>query len=325
MRRMAPEFWWELNVLSFLLWPISQVYRAAIALRRLAYRLRLKKRYRAPVPVIVVGGVMVGGAGKTPFTIWLARLLTAKGRKPGVVLRGYGGNSETWPRSVNSDSDPAEVGDESVLIAARTGVPVCVGPDRADAARQLVEEGCDLIVSDDGLQHYALDRDIEIGIVDSRRRFGNGMLLPAGPLREPASRLRKVHWVVSNGPKERGEYRMDLRGDTLVRLDGGATSLLSGWQGREVHAAAGIGDPSRFFSTLKRAGLVVREHPFPDHHAFTAEDLDLVPRLPLLITEKDAVKCRLLLPAEADVWFLPVFAVLDPHLEQLIMKELEYL
>ncbi|MCB1736359.1 MAG: tetraacyldisaccharide 4'-kinase [Gammaproteobacteria bacterium] len=325
MKRNAPDFWWQPSFQAWLLWPISWLYRLLTSLRRLAYRIGLFKRYRAPVPVIVVGGILVGGSGKTPFTLWLVELLRKSGYQPGVVLRGYGGKSPHWPRRVEADSDPAQVGDEAVLIARRTGVPVCAGPKRRESVQHLVEQGCDVIVSDDGLQHYALDRNIEIAVVDGRRRFGNRMLLPAGPLREPISRLNKVHWVISNGPNQRGEYRMDLRGDVLKRLDGAREAKLTAWQGRAVHALAGIGDPRRFFATLRRAGLQVQEHPFPDHHDFTGEDLNFTPPLPLVMTEKDAVKCIPLAPPDADLWYLPVSAKVDARLERLILKELESL
>ncbi|MCB1737367.1 MAG: tetraacyldisaccharide 4'-kinase [Gammaproteobacteria bacterium] len=326
MNRNAPDFWWHNSPQAWLLWPVSQLYRLLGGLRRLAYRLGLLRRYRAPVPVIVVGGILVGGSGKTPFTIWLVDLLQKAGYHPGVVLRGYGGKARSWPRSVDAHSNPEEVGDEAVLIAQRTGVPVCAGPKRGLSAQCLVKSGCDVIVSDDGLQHYALDRNIEIAVVDSRRRFGNRMLLPAGPLREAPSRLRKVHWVISNGPQQRGEYRMDLRGDTLQRLEGEGAETLASWQGREVHALAGIGDPRRFFASLRRAGLNVQEHPFPDHHVFKAEDLRFNPPLPLVMTEKDAVKCRRLgTQPDANIWYLPVTAKVDSRLERLILKELESL
>jgi tetraacyldisaccharide 4'-kinase len=261
--------------------------------------------------VIVVGNLTVGGAGKTPLVIWLCEHLQRAGHRPGVVSRGYGGRPPRLPLSVTAATAPSEAGDEPVLIAARTGCPVVVDPDRPRAARALLAANdVDVIVADDGLQHYALARNLEIVVVDGRRRFGNGFCLPAGPLREPLSRLVTVDLVVVNGAGGAGEFALRLVGDRLANLaDVAHTEPLTAWRGRRVHAVAGIGDPARFFTALTTAGLEVVEHPFPDHHAYRPDDLDFGDGLPVLMTEKDAVKCRTF--AAARHWYLPVSAAPD--------------
>jgi tetraacyldisaccharide 4'-kinase len=286
------RIWYQPHPARWLLWPVSLLYDLASRLRRLCYRLGWLRSERMPVPVIVVGNITVGGTGKTPLVVWLVEQLRARGWRPGIISRGYGGHSRLWPREVTPDSDPTEVGDEPVLLAQRLRCPVVVGPSRIDDARQLLAgHGVDIIVSDDGLQHYALHRDIEIAVMDGRRKFGNGMLLPAGPLREHASRLRDVQWVVINGADGRGT-RMDLVPDFFARVDGRESQPVSAFRGREVHAVAGIGHPERFFDSLRLAGLKIRPHYFPDHHQFVAADVSFPDNIDVVMTEKDAVKCR---------------------------------
>lgn len=289
--------------------PLSWLYGGIVALRRLLYRLGVLRSERLSVPVIVIGNLSVGGTGKTPLTIALAEALRERGRTPGVVSRGYGG-TQTLPVLLNASPDPAQVGDEPCLIRA-SGVPVAVGRDRPAAAKLLIEAGCDVVIADDGLQHYALARDLEICVIDGVRRFGNGRLLPAGPLREPMSRLQRVDYRVCNGGVVApGDIPMELRGATVRALFDDHAKPLSDFAGQTVHAVAAIGNPARFFASLRGQGLEVIEHPFADHHAFVAGDLSFDDGKPVLMTEKDAVKCRAL--AQAHWWSVPVRAVLPP-------------
>ncbi|MBM3368693.1 MAG: tetraacyldisaccharide 4'-kinase, partial [Betaproteobacteria bacterium] len=246
------EHWYRPSALRWLLWPASLLYGAIAAARRLLYRLRLLPRHRVGVPVIVVGNLVAGGSGKTPLVLWLAAFMKQNGRRPGIVSRGYGGAMAAKggaPREATIASDPAEVGDEPMLLARRSGCPVWVAPERIAACRALRAQhpDCDLIILDDGLQHYALARDVEICVVDGRG-FGNGMLLPAGPLREPASRLASVDAVVSHGAALKG-FSMKLKGAELVRIaDASDRRVAADFKGQRVHAVAGIGDPNRFFA-----------------------------------------------------------------------------
>lgn len=287
------RIWYGPSPLAWLLLPLSGLYCAAVTVRRWTYRVGIKKRHRLDVPVIVVGNLSVGGTGKTPLVIWLARFLREQGYRPGLVARGYGGRAAVWPQPVNADSDPALVGDEPVLLAAATRCPMMVAPDRVAAARALLAaQPCDVILSDDGLQHYALGRDIEIAVVDGARRFGNGHCLPAGPLREPVGRLREVDLTVVNGAGVAGELRMRVESDDAVNLLSGERQPLATFRAQPVHAIAGIGVPTHFFAALENAGLDVFRHPFPDHHAYRSDELDFAAAAPLLMTDKDAVKCR---------------------------------
>ena len=300
--------WQRLGPLAIALWPVSLLFRLVVASRRWAYRRNLLKSKHPAVPVIVVGNITVGGSGKTPLVIWLVEFLRGHGLQPGVVSRGYGGGASHWPQQVGADSDPVAVGDEAVLLAQRAACPVCVGPDRPAAIDALLQHsGCDVVVSDDGLQHYAMSRDIEIAVIDGQRRFGNGLMLPAGPLREPVSRLRDVDLVICNGQPQADEFAMQLSSPQIYRLDGeGPSRDISVLEGQRVRAIAGIGNPGRFFDMLRSHGLVVQGHAFPDHHAYTAEDLAFAAELPLLMTEKDAVKCRNIFAGDA--WVVSIQA-----------------
>ena len=305
-------YWGSRNLVAIILTPISWCFCLAVWLRRLLYKSGIFSVYRAPVPVLVVGNITVGGAGKTPLVVWLVELLMNLGYRPGIVSRGYRGKSTTWPRSVEWNSDPLQVGDEPVLLARRTRCPVCVGPDRSAAVKLLVEEaGCNIIVSDDGLQHYALARDLEIAVVDGERGLGNGLCLPAGPLRERASRLDRVDLIINNGASHDGKHEMTLSVVAAVNLeDPGLNRALEDFIGGPVHAVAGIGNPARFFETLRHVGLDVIEHPFPDHHAFRFTDISFKDEFPVLMTEKDAVKCSRF--AKVSHWYLKVDADLSP-------------
>lgn len=316
------RYWYSRNPVSALLTPASWLYCALAGVRRWSYDAGLLPVSKLDVPVLVVGNVTVGGTGKTPFVIWLVERLRSAGWRPAVVSRGYGGRAPAWPQWVHADSDPAMVGDEPVLLARRCCCPISVGPARVRAARALVEQGaCDVIVSDDGLQHFALGRDLEIALVDGSRRFGNGRCLPAGPLREPVQRLQEVDFVVANGQAARLEYPMQLEGDNAEPVAGGGARPLRDFSGGPVHAVAGIGDPRRFFSHLRRFGLQLIEHPLPDHHRFRPEDLDFGDGLPVLMTEKDAVKCSAF--AKSNHWQVPVTAILDQNLETRLLQLLE--
>ncbi|MGH8618255.1 MAG: tetraacyldisaccharide 4'-kinase [Burkholderiales bacterium] len=302
-----------------MLLPLSGLFALLIALRRALFRAGLFRAHRLPVPVIVVGNLTVGGSGKTPLVLWLAARLLAQGHRPGIISRGYGGTA-AGPRAVAPGDDPAIVGDEPALLAARAGVPVWIGADRAAAAAALLaaHPACDILVSDDGLQHYALARDFEIAVVDGARGFGNGWLLPAGPLREPLSRLTGVDAVVVNGTGTpdgvpAGALHLRLEGGTLRNLREPARSApAAGFAGRPVHAMAGIGDPERFFRHLEALGLTIVRHPFPDHHAYTAADLEVPATDLIVMTEKDAVKCAAF--ATERCWALPVEARVDEAL-----------
>lgn len=305
------SIWYGSNPLKWVLMPVSGLFSLLVKLRRACYRWGVLYAYRLPVPVIVVGNITAGGTGKTPLTLWLVDFLREQGYKPGIISRGYGGTSTHWPQLVSADSDSEQVGDEAVLLATRAGCPMAVGPDRVAAGELLLNESdCNIILSDDGLQHYRLERDVEIAVVDGIRREGNGLMLPAGPLREPIERLASVDAVVVNGGRaHRGEFAMCLQGRRLENLsDSEWTKDLAELAGKQVHALAGIGNPGRFFTALQQAGLDVIEHPFPDHHRFTAQDVQFDDFLPVLMTEKDAVKCRGF--ASERMWVLPVSATL---------------
>lgn len=284
--------WQTVNIVSLLLWPLSLLYCFLVTVRRLAYQTGLLESYSSGVPVIIVGNLTVGGTGKTPLVIWLAAWLESKGHRPGIVLRGYGGKSPTWPRQVTADTPADEVGDEAVLLAQRTGCPVVAAPDRVAAAGRLVADNdCSIIISDDGLQHYRLRRDYEISVVDGARRYGNGFCLPAGPLREPAARANKVDLVVTNGANEKTEMTMDVQATEIRNLANNNRVDLNEFKNKSVHAVAGIGNPARFFDTLNRLGIQTTNHVFPDHHRFSAGDLDFADNREIIMTAKDAVKC----------------------------------
>jgi len=287
------HYWNTSNPVSLSLLPLAVLFGAVAKLRRAAYRLKLLPARRFAVPVLVVGNITVGGTGKTPLVIWLAEYLHSHGWRPGIVSRGYGGRARQWPQQVRPDSDPVSVGDEAVMLAQTTGCPMSVGPDRPAAVAALLKhKDVDIVISDDGMQHYALARDLEIAVIDGERRLGNGFLLPAGPLREPASRLHEADIVVVNGQGVEGEYSMQLHRPRVRPLQGGSEARLEDFSGRSVHAVAGIGNPQRFFDLLGGLGIDARPHPFPDHHRFCTADLRFDEPLPILMTAKDAVKCR---------------------------------
>ena len=319
------KHWVRRGALAWLLWPASLAFGVVVAVRRFLYRTKILGSKHPGIPVIVVGNLVAGGTGKTPLVLRIAELLRENRWKPGIVSRGYGGTAaakDGAPREASIASDPAQVGDEPILLARRSGCPVWVAPDRAAACRALRETHpeCNVILTDDGLQHYALRRDIEICVVDGRG-FGNGFVQPAGPLREPASRLRSVDAVVTHGATGVAGHQMALEGDKLVRFtDARDVRAAKSFAGQRMHAVAGIGDPKRFFLQLARFGIKVVPHPFPDHHPFSAADFAFGDSDPVVMTEKDAVKCKRF--AQAHYWVLPVSASLDPAFERWLLEKL---
>ena len=315
--------WYSKTPVSLLLLPVSWLYCAFMMLRRALYRAGLLSAVKLPVPVIVVGNVTVGGTGKTPFVIWLAGFLLRQGLRPGIVLRGYRGTARDWPQDVTPQSDPDLVGDEAVMLARRSSCPVAADPDRARGAQFLEREyRCDVIVSDDGLQHLRLARDIEIAVIDGERRFGNGYCLPAGPLREPVSRLQEITLRIAHGEPQEGELGMTLTETALCRVDAPATcAAVDAFRGKTVHAVAGIGHPSRFFAHLRKLGFEVLEHPYPDHYRFRPGDIRFDDHLPVIMTQKDAVKCERF--AGDNVWCLTIQAQPDPRAGDEIWQRLK--
>ena len=323
-REQLLKSWQQPNTLSILLWPLSQLYRLLFWARSVAYQSGLLNSYRASVPVIVVGNITVGGTGKTPMVIYLVELLRQHGYRPGVISRGYSGSSQSYPLSVVTSTPVTDCGDEPALIVKRCRVPMVVGADRsASITKLLADSEIDIIISDDGLQHLALQRDLEICIEDMTNASQNSYLLPAGPYRESNARLSSVDMRVqhfSGEPANSTEhgYQMSLTA-------GGPQPLLinqnSEWQANvTIHAVAGIGNPQRFFNTCRALGLDIIEHTFADHHQFRASDIEFDDELPILMTEKDAIKC--LKFASPRHWYLPVNAKLDNSFDQQLLHKL---
>ncbi len=317
MSRSIERLWRARGMRAYLLWPISQVYRLLIFIRRLGYTTGLFKTIQSPMPVVVVGNLVVGGTGKTPLTAFLVEKFKAWGWRPAIVTRGYGGHRHVQPHLI-ADSDTAEVvGDEPLMLSRQTGVPVCVCVKRADAVSYINDQtNCDIVFSDDGLQHLAMDRSATVLVVDGERGFGNRWLLPAGPLRESYKRWRRADLVATQGSDtvheslaqlhNSGEenpfqtQRFNLQLSSTVSLRDEQTQSIDDWQGRSVVAMAGIGHPARFFNALTQAGLKVTGIAKPDHHVYSTDDVKTEHNLPLLVTSKDAVKLRALgaLPVE---------------------------
>ncbi len=306
---------------------LSWIYGAVVGLRSRAYAAHWLRSYRAGKPVVVVGNLTVGGTGKTPLVAWLAERLSRRGLSVGIVSRGYG-RSFDEPHLVEPDSSWREVGDEPLLLRRRTGCLTMVGRERVAAARALAAHGVDVIIADDGLQHLRLFRDCEIVVVDGSRGFGNGRLLPAGPLREPASRLLRADVTVLNGRPEHRSLQKDgaaafvsmamVAGNARRVDDGAPEQPLELFRGQRAHAVAGIGNPTRFFRDLRERGIDVIEHSFPDHHPFVERDLEFGDQLPVLMTEKDAVKCREF--AAPQLWYVPISAELGESQERELLQ-----
>ena len=328
MSRWLERQWQAFTPASILLYPISILFRIAVSIRRALYASSVLPKVRLAVPVIVVGNITVGGTGKTPLVLWLAAFLARHGLRPGIVSRGHG-SSVREPQAVTPASEPSRAGDEPLLLAQRSGCPVWTGVDRVAAARALLDANadCNAIVSDDGLQHYALARDIEIALVDGSRGIGNGLMLPAGPLREPLRRLREVDAVVVHDSPGRAAKRKNALG---MHLEGREfRNLLNPdhvagpehFQRRRVHAVAGIGYPQRFFQHLEALGIEFEAHEFPDHHPYRPSDLAFAQAEAIVMTEKDAVKCAAF--ASEIHWALRVDAVPDAELGELILRKLD--
>lgn len=320
---MIARIWSGESPLWVLLLPLSWLYGLVSAAIRLLYRLGIKRAWRAPVPVVVVGNLTAGGNGKTPVVIWLVEQLQRRGIRPGVVSRGYGGKAAQYPLVLSPATTTAEAGDEPVLIYQRTGAPVAVSPVRSDAVKALLaEHDVQIIITDDGLQHYALARDKEIVVIDGVRRFGNGWWLPAGPMRERASRLKTVDAVIVNGGEARAvEIPMLLRPGQAVNMLTGERKDVA--QLEHLVAMAGIGHPPRFFATLEQCGARLEKRvPLADHQALVAEEVERLaaPGQTLIMTEKDAVKCRAF--AKENWWYLPVDAELSGEQPEHLLKEL---
>ncbi|MEE8057448.1 MAG: tetraacyldisaccharide 4'-kinase [Pseudomonadales bacterium] len=331
--------WYQQSRWLYCLLPLSYLYHGLSSLRRGLYLSGLLQRWKPPVPVIMVGNITVGGTGKTPLVIALVNVLQEAGYKPGIVSRGYGSKAPFYPFLVSADKSPEHCGDEPLLMAIRTQVPVVIDANRMAAAKQLVAAyDCDVIVSDDGLQHYALQRDIELVVVDGQRGFANQQLLPAGPLRESIARLKTVDFVISNGElvamnrvvpgrvDSRTVYHtMQLQPSRLQKLNGDDAITVQDWsQSKQVHAVAGIGNPDRFYTTLRQLGFEPIEHSYVDHHHYKAEDLQFGDDLPVIMTEKDAVKVRNLI-APDNSWYLPVDAIVDQSCFEKILQQLHTL
>jgi len=324
-KKIIENIWYTKHPLGIVLLPFSWLYTLIIVLRRLCYQSGLIAVTKINVPVIIVGNISVGGTGKTPLVIWLAEYFKSKGFKPGIVSRGYGGKFSGKTQQVRPDSDPLLVGDEPVLISKRTNCPVAIAVQRRSAAEELIEHcDCDIILCDDGMQHYSLDRDIEIAVVDGQRRFGNKYCLPAGPLREPMSRLKTVDFIVSKYIASRHEYKMEYRYGDLISLTNPARTIsVESFNSESVHAIAGIGNPDRYFSYLRNKKIKLIMHEFPDHHPFVAEDIIFNDNLPVVMTEKDAVKCTAY--ATDQHWYLPITATLPESFAyrlEVLMKEI---
>lgn len=303
--------WYAGHPALALLRPLEALYRRVVAGRRERFLSGQSPSYRAPVPVIVVGNITVGGTGKTPMILWLIEQCRQRGLRAGVVSRGYGARPPSLPWRVEAGQSAAQAGDEPLLIVQRSGVALMIDPDRSRAVQALLAaEPLDLILCDDGLQHYRLARDLELVLIDAARGLGNRRCLPAGPLREPAERLLDADALLYNGADDdpEGGYAFQLRPTALVNLRSGERRGLDHFPaGQAVHAVAGIGNPQRFFNTLQGLGWQPHPHPFADHAQYSAQALSFSPPLPLLMTEKDAVKCRAF--AAEDWWYLAVDAV----------------
>ncbi len=320
--RWIHRVWYDDAASGLILLPLSGLYRLILAIRSLLYRCGLFRTHSAGVPVIVVGNITAGGTGKTPTVLWLLEALRAKGFKPGIVSRGYGGSKSGSSMRVDQDSDAAVVGDEPVLLAGRGQCPVVVDSDRVRAASMLVDDGVDVIIADDGLQHRRLQRDYEVCVIDGARGLGNGRLLPSGPLRELPHRLQTVDLVLINGGSgDAGTCAFTLKATEASRLNASLTRPLPAFKDTTVHAVAGIGNPKRFFDLLREYGIQVIEHPLSDHAAISRSDIQFGDDFPVFMTEKDAVKLGRKLSDK--YWYVPVDLEMDAVIAAPIIEQIE--
>lgn len=337
LQQWLEKVWYRKSKGYLLLLPLSAVYCTVNTLQRW---LTTPKKNDLACPVVIVGNITVGGTGKTPLTLYIVELLKKSGYKPAIITRGYGGKASQWPQYVTSESNPQQVGDEAVLMASRSGVPVYAGADRrASIKKLLTEHDCDVIVSDDGMQHYKLARDLQIAVIDQTRQLGNGWCLPAGPLREPKRRLAHCDFIVSNGAQplalhnnfidiasdEKSDVKiplfgMQLNGSIVINLKTQQQKPLDDFVGQTLNAVTGIGNPQRFYKTLQDAGLTFNTQSFPDHHPFIASDFKSGNTISTVMTEKDAVKCNYF--ATESMWYLPVTATLETSFESLLLNRL---
>jgi len=322
------QSWYQSAPWLYLLFPLYLVYAFVIYCRKTLYRFNLFTSYRSPLPVIIVGNITVGGTGKSPLVTYLVESLQALGYQPGVVSRGYGAALErTQVKEVFANSTALEVGDEPLMLKRRLNCPIFVSPSRRLAVQALMKSGCDIVIADDGLQHYALARDIEICVFDGQRGWGNGYLLPMGPLREPKSRVNSCDFIVVNGQNTRHDYRlnkafqMDLQREDLINLHSHDSKSMVEFSGQTVNAVAAIGNPERFFASLESQGLKIERHAFDDHHHYQKGNFEFSNAYPIIMTEKDAVKCHHLHLDQA--WYMPVSAKLSADLAGEIVKKLK--
>lgn len=305
MNGWVDKYWYHPHPLSWLLWPFSFIFQMISRLRRRFYQAIVQKKTKTPI--IVIGNLSVGGVGKTPLVIALANALKAAGKTVGIVSRGYGASCRAFPHLISASDTAEEVGDEPFLIAQKTACPVVIAPKRNQAVAYLEQHcGVDVILSDDGLQHYAMGRDIEIIVIDGTRGLGNGFCLPAGPLREAPSRLKQADFIVVNGGQWPGAFAMNVKPGELINLQTQQPCPLNHFSGT-LAAMAGIGHPKRFFKSLEQLGLSFNPYVFPDHYQFKREDLDFN-EAAIIMTEKDAVKCKAF--ASENMYFLPIEAEL---------------
>jgi len=325
MRLILERHWYRrsLTWLTFILLPVSLLFRLIVNVRVLLFKHHLIKTTHFSVPIIVIGNITTGGTGKTPLVIALATLFKNQQWRPGIISRGMGGAKQEKPLWIDSQSEPQNVGDEAILLARQTACPVVICADRVAAAKELLtHSNCNIIISDDGLQHYRLGRKIEIAVIDGDRQLGNGYMLPAGPLRESEERLKKVDFIVQQGGEKHSSYfKMQLKGETLVSMSHSQKAIpLLDFKNKKIHAIAAIGNPTRFFAALRGQGFDVIEHIFPDHYLYQQQDFNFSDSLPIVMTEKDKVKCETF--ADERFWYLPVTAVLDREFIEGVIRKL---
>lgn len=323
--------WYEDAPSGWLLLPLTGVYWLVLLIKKLLRRCGVLRTHKAAVPVVIVGNITAGGTGKTPTVLWLVQELRTRGFNPGIVSRGYGGSKADSSMRVEPDTDATVAGDEPVLLAKRGQCPVVVDPDRVRAASMLIEDGVDVIVADDGLQHYRLARDYEICVIDGTRGLGNRRLLPSGPLRESAQRLDSVEQVLVNGELRGSEYELttaeqnaisfELAATEACRLNGSLARPIKRFAGTTVHAVAAIGNPRRFFDLLRAHDIQVIEHVFPDHAVLARKDLEFGDDFDVFMTEKDAVKLGR--DAKDKLWYVPVELSMDPVLSAPLIEQIE--